>query len=46
VEEDNVVAYQNPGVSLPVADALTEVLRAGARRSLQKQKLNASQSLP
>jgi transposase-like protein len=35
VEEDNVVAYQNPGVSLPVADALTEVLRAGARELLQ-----------
>ena len=35
MEEDNVVAYQNPGMSLPVADALTEVLRAGARELLQ-----------
>ena len=31
VEEDNVVEYRNPGVPLPVADALTEVLRRGAK---------------
>ncbi len=36
VEEDNVVAYRNPGMSLPVTDALTEVLRAGARELLQE----------
>jgi len=36
VEEDNVVDYRNPGVPLPVADALTEVLRGGARELLQQ----------
>jgi putative transposase len=36
VEEDNVVDYRNPGVPLPVADALTEVLRRGARELLQQ----------
>ena len=36
MEEDNVVDYRNPGVPLPVADALTEVLRGGARELLQQ----------
>jgi len=44
VQEDNrveqrkpaVVAYRNPGVAVPVADALTEVLRSGARELLQQ----------
>jgi putative transposase len=44
VQEDNAVAkrkpavveYRNPGVALPVADALTEVLRSGARELLQQ----------
>jgi putative transposase len=36
VKEDSVVAYRNPGVALPVADALTEVLRQGARELLQQ----------
>lgn len=36
MEEDNVVDYRNPGVALPVADALTEVLRRGARELLQQ----------
>jgi putative transposase len=36
VEEDNLVEYRNPGVPLPVADALTEVLRQGARELLQQ----------
>ena len=36
MEEDNVVDYRNPGVPLPVADALTEVLRRGARELLQQ----------
>ncbi len=31
VKEDNLVEYRNPGVALPVADALTEMLRSGAR---------------
>jgi transposase-like protein len=35
VEEDNLVDYRNPGMPLPVADALTEVLRRGARELLQ-----------
>ena len=30
VKEDNLVDYRNPGIALPVADALTEVLRRGA----------------
>jgi hypothetical protein len=36
VKEDSVVEYRNPGVALPVADALTEVLRNGARELLQQ----------
>jgi len=36
VEEDNVVEYRNPGVPLSVADALTEVLRRGAKELLQQ----------
>jgi hypothetical protein len=44
VKEDNagnkrnpaVVEYRNPGVALPVTDALTEVLRSGARELLQE----------
>ena len=31
-----VVEYRNPGIALPVADALTEVLRSGARDLLQQ----------
>ena len=36
MKEDSVVEYRNPGVALPVADALTEVLRCGARELLQQ----------
>jgi putative transposase len=36
VEEDNLVEYRNPGVPLPVADVLTDVLRRGARELLQQ----------
>ena len=36
MEEDNVVDYRNPGVALPVADVLTEVLRRGAKELLQQ----------
>ena len=36
MEEDNVVEYRNPGVPLPVADALTEVLRRGAKALLEQ----------
>jgi putative transposase len=36
VQEDNLVAYKNPGIALPVADALTEVLRRGASTLLQQ----------
>lgn len=36
VKEDSVVEYRNPGICLPVADALTEVLRSGARELLQQ----------
>ena len=36
MEEDNVVDYRNPGVPLPVADVLTEVLRRGAKELLQQ----------
>src|SRR5882762_2527541 len=36
VKEDNLVEYRNPGIALPVADALTEVLRLGARELLQQ----------
>jgi transposase-like protein len=43
VREDNAIAqsnpslseYRNPGIALPVADALTELLRTGARELLQ-----------
>jgi transposase-like protein len=31
-----VVEYRNPGIALPVPDALTEVLRSGARELLQQ----------
>ena len=36
VKKDNLVEYGNPGVALEVADALTEVLRSGARELLQQ----------
>ena len=36
MREDNLVDYRNPGVALPVADALTEVLRSGAPELLQQ----------
>lgn len=36
MKEDSVVEYRNPGIALPVADALTEVLRQGARELLQQ----------
>lgn len=36
MEEDNVVDYRNPGVPLPVVDALTEVLRRGAGELIQQ----------
>jgi len=36
VKEDNLVDYRNPGIALPVADALTELLRTGARELLQQ----------
>ena len=36
MEEDNVVDYRNPGVPLAVVDALTEVLRRGAKELLQQ----------
>jgi transposase-like protein len=36
VQEDNLVAYKNPGIALPVADVLTEVLRRGAGTLLQQ----------
>jgi putative transposase len=36
VKEDSVVEYRNPGIALPVADVLTEVLRSGARELLQQ----------
>jgi len=36
VKKDILVEYRNPGVALPVADALTEVLRSGARELLQQ----------
>jgi len=36
VREDSVVEYRNPGIALPVADVLTEVLRSGARELLQQ----------
>lgn len=36
MKEDNPVQYRNPGVATPVADALTEVLREGARELLRQ----------
>lgn len=36
MKEDNLVEYRNPGIAMPVADALTEVLRSGARELLQQ----------
>ncbi len=36
MKEDSVVEYRNPGIALPVADALTEVLRQGVRELLQQ----------
>ncbi len=39
MKEDNLVEYRNPGMALPVADALTEVLRSGARELLLPQAL-------
>jgi putative transposase len=36
VKEDSVVEYRNPGIALPIADVLTEVLRNGARELLQQ----------
>ena len=36
MKEDSVVEYRNPGIALPVADVLTEVLRKGARELLQQ----------
>lgn len=36
MKEDNVVGYRNPGVAVPVADVLTEMLRSGARELLQQ----------
>lgn len=36
MREDSVVEYRNPGIALPVADVLTEVLRNGARELLQQ----------
>jgi transposase-like protein len=36
VKEDNLVEYRNPGIALPVADALTEILRCGAGELLQQ----------
>ena len=35
MKEDNLVDYRNPGVALPVADALTEVLRRGGKLMVQ-----------
>ncbi len=36
MKEDSLVEFRNPGVALPVADTLTEVLRQGARELLQQ----------
>lgn len=36
-----VIEYQNPGMALPVADPLTEVLRSGARELLLQQAVEA-----
>lgn len=36
MQKDNLVDYKNPGIALPVADVLTEVLRRGAGELLQQ----------
>ena len=36
MQEDSLIDYRNPGIALPVADALTEVLRRGAGTLLQE----------
>ena len=36
MQEDNLVDYRNPGMPMPVADSLTEVLRRGAGELLQQ----------
>jgi len=36
VREDSLIDYRNPGIALPVSDALTEVLRRGAGTLLQE----------
>jgi len=36
VKEDSLIDYRNPGIAVPVADALTEVLRRGASSLLQE----------
>ena len=36
MQENNLVAYKNPGIALPVVDALTGVLRRGASTLLQQ----------
>jgi putative transposase len=34
VSTNTVIGFENPGVAAPVVDALTEVLRTGARQLL------------
>ncbi|WP_168175497.1 hypothetical protein [Methylocaldum sp. 14B] len=34
MSEDKIIPLKNPGAPTPVADALTELLREGARRML------------
>ena len=36
MQEDSLIDYRNPGIALPVTDALTEVLRRGAGALLQE----------
>ena len=36
MKQDSLIDYRNPGIALPVADALTEVLRRGAGTLLQE----------
>lgn len=36
MKEDSLIDFRNPGIALPVADALTEVLRRGAGTLLQE----------
>lgn len=38
MKEDNSVEYRNPGIALPVTDALTEVLRRRLNAALQRLK--------